>query len=327
MGLLQVVKSPGAVVDLGMRILPRPFAKSTVRTASSLLGWQPFTVPFKRPDLNAILKFLEECERIPTVAHGMDVLKMRSLMEWCWNKDAISRRKSPYTHKLLRPYLFFPGLSATMVFGSEQFAWAKKLEDSYETIRDEVLSALEKRVGFQPYREVEGDKLLKDWAMLHFYVGEKRIEENAALCPKTVELVEAIPGRSPHGFVALSALNPGRVIAPHFGVRNGVVRVHYGVIGCNQKCYLRVGDRIVQWEDGKSLIFDDSFEHQVCHNGDRTRIVLWFDVQHPDWPEADFEIFKDLMRHYIGGLDWNDETERVWKKDREVLKGQRWWAS
>lgn len=323
----RIAKLPRAAVDFGLRTLPKPMVKTAVRTATSVLGWRPFVVPFKRSDLDKVLKFLDEAERIPTIAHGMEILGMRSLVEWCWNKDAIARRDSPYTHRLLKPYLFFPGIGATMVFDSRRFTWTSRLEESYDIIRDEALSALGKKVGFQPYRDVESDKLVKDWAMLHFCVGDKLIEENVALCPKTVEIVQSIPGLSPHGFIALSALNPGKIIPPHYGVRNGVIRVHFGVIGCNQKCYLRVGNQIVQWEDGKALIFDDSFEHQVCHNGDRTRIVLWFDVQHPDWPEEDFNRLKESMQRYICALDWNEEQERIWKQDQEILKGQRWWAA
>jgi aspartate beta-hydroxylase len=36
------------------------------------------------------------------------------------------------------------------------------------------------------------------------------------------------------------------------------------------------------WQEGEWLIFDDSFEHEVHHNGTNTRLVLIVDVWHPD---------------------------------------------
>ena len=92
-------------------------------------------------------------------------------------------------------------------------------------------------------------------------------------------------------------------------------------------CFIRIGNQITQWEDGKSLIFDDSFEHQVCNNGDKTRIVLWFDVKHPDWPEEDFTRFKELMEQHFLSIEWYDEEAETVKRDQQMLAGQRWWTS
>jgi aspartate beta-hydroxylase len=39
------------------------------------------------------------------------------------------------------------------------------------------------------------------------------------------------------------------------------------------------------WEEGKLFIFDDSFEHEVWHNGTTTRLVLIVDVWHPELTE------------------------------------------
>lgn len=36
------------------------------------------------------------------------------------------------------------------------------------------------------------------------------------------------------------------------------------------------------WSEGKVFIFDDSFEHEVWHNGTGIRLVLIVDVWHPE---------------------------------------------
>ena len=41
-------------------------------------------------------------------------------------------------------------------------------------------------------------------------------------------------------------------------------------------CLLRV------WEEGKVLIFDDSFEHEVWHDSDSYRLIFIIDVWHPE---------------------------------------------
>jgi aspartyl/asparaginyl beta-hydroxylase (cupin superfamily) len=62
--------------------------------------------------------------------------------------------------------------------------------------------------------------------------------------------------------------------------------VHLALTGA-EGCYLRVGTQIREWKDGKVLVFDDSFEHQVCHDGPRTRVVLMMNVLQPGLPERD----------------------------------------
>ena len=48
---------------------------------------------------------------------------------------------------------------------------------------------------------------------------------------------------------------------------------------------VRCGDERRKWAEGDSIIFDDSFEHCVDHNGDRPRTVLLMNFWHPEFPE------------------------------------------
>jgi aspartate beta-hydroxylase len=51
---------------------------------------------------------------------------------------------------------------------------------------------------------------------------------------------------------------------------------------------LRVADKIRTWKEGEILIFDDSFEHEVWHNGTSVRLILIVDVWHPDLTKNDW---------------------------------------
>lgn len=42
-----------------------------------------------------------------------------------------------------------------------------------------------------------------------------------------------------------------------------------------------------KWREGKVMVFDDSFEHEVWHNGTALRLVLIVDVWHPDLSPAE----------------------------------------
>lgn len=39
--------------------------------------------------------------------------------------------------------------------------------------------------------------------------------------------------------------------------------------------------------DGQAIVFDDSFEHEVVHNGTEVRYVLYAVLQHPDVEAAE----------------------------------------
>ena len=67
---------------------------------------------------------------------------------------------------------------------------------------------------------------------------------------------------------------------------------------------MRVGDQIVRWEEGKMIVFDDSFEHEVWNESGGTRIVLIIDFNHPDLGEEDWRMLDQgvkVMGHEVDG--------------------------
>ena len=46
---------------------------------------------------------------------------------------------------------------------------------------------------------------------------------------------------------------------------------------------------------GECVLFDDSCEHEAWHRGDRTRIVLVFDVWHPDLTDKEVQFLSMLQ--------------------------------
>jgi len=62
-----------------------------------------------------------------------------------------------------------------------------------------------------------------------------------------------------------------------------------------EACRIRVGDDIRHWEPGKSLMFDDVFNHEVWNDTDETRVILFVDVERP-LPEPESTINKLLIK-------------------------------
>lgn len=293
-----------------------------------------------RDDAEAIFSFQREVERLPTVQKGMRALGMKSLMEWSIDRDRIMRIRSPYTHPMMRPLFFYPGLTARMRYNTAAFDWVPRLEAAYPVIKEELLQVLEKNQGFQPYVPAEKQKkerwLVKSengvvfandrtapsmWNVMYLYMGGP-VLENQALCPQTVKILESIPRfnrRSPNVF---SALHPGAHIAPHHGPRNGVLRVHLPLLAPKQ-CYLNVGSELFEWQDGKVEIFDDSFAHQAWNQSDRTRIVLHFDIYHPEWTDEEVERLDELDRYFDNTAVMSIFHE-VRHKTKDLLNGKEW---
>ncbi|CAM9268966.1 unnamed protein product [Chrysoparadoxa australica] len=228
---------------------------------------------------------------------------MKSVSEWLYRPAAISHNsvgmERGYTHPLMRPILFLPGLRSKPFYDVNDFAWVKTLEASFEEIRNELKAcAAPGGGGFQGYIVPEdigkGVVSVPNWRTLFFVSPQgKKFEDNIARCPKTWEVMNSIPGFVTSSMTMFSSLNPGGRIQPHAGLTNGCLRVHLGVVVPEPaQAIIRVGDEVRTWEEGKVMIFNDAFDHEVWHNGSSTRSVLFFDVWHPDLTKEDLAIIE-----------------------------------
>jgi len=206
--------------------------------------------------------------------------------------------KAAPEHPLQKPEsIFFPQLTSQAWFEREQFSWMSKLEDQWQLVKDEFLALADKQAEFTPYvgagpgvpESMQNLAGSHDWDSFHLYVGGKVQTANAASCPVTSKLLATVPmarlaGVAPEAF--FSVLRPGAHIKPHHGISNVKVAVHLPLL-VNEQCALRVGDEWRSWQAGQCLIFDDSFEHEAYNRGAQVRVVLIFEIWHPDITEAE----------------------------------------
>ena len=95
------------------------------------------------------------------------------------------------------------------------------------------------------------------------------------------------------GQVKLSLMAPGIHVLPHCGPTNARIRMHLG-LQVPEGITFKVGGEDAAWQEGKVLVFDDSFEHEVeaqpdacAGKGCDERIVLIVDLWHPSLSVAD----------------------------------------
>jgi len=184
-----------------------------------------------------------------------------------------------------RPLEYVTGVSARPVYEPAQFWFVHHLEANYDKIRDEIDTVTDpSRHGFRPVDE----PLLGSgrWDQVVFYEAGRRQDAACDLFPVLTDVIDQIPEATTlgPGVVTLSWLHPGTHVIPHCGRTNADLRVHLG-LRVPPGVSIRVGDQHLTWQEGKCIVFDDSFEHEVWHRGTQPRIVLLLDVPHPELGE------------------------------------------
>lgn len=150
----------------------------------------------------------------------------------------------------------------------------------------------------------DNNSLAKDgtWSGIFLYgVGGKKDERYEEYFKKTYDLVDKLPISKNFGFVLISKLSAGVKILPHCGSSNLRFRYHLGLdVPEPNKIKIRVGTQWQHWEAGKAFGFDDSFEHEVLHEGEKDRVVLIVDAWNPDLTQEEINIFDNRLFHEFG---------------------------
>ncbi|MCB5909695.1 aspartyl/asparaginyl beta-hydroxylase domain-containing protein [Streptomyces pinistramenti] len=185
-----------------------------------------------------------------------------------------------WRHPDQRPEHHVPSLEPRPVFDPAQFWFTRYLTESYPRIRAELDAVTTPSSGgFLPVEEPLLDR--GRWEQVTFYEAGHRFADVCERFPVTASVIEGIPEATSGGpgVVTLSWLYPGTHIRPHCGGSNARQRVHLGLV-VPEGPRIRIGDRTLRWKEGECLVFDDSFEHEVWHEGTEPRVVLLLDVSH-----------------------------------------------
>ncbi|KAB0371561.1 hypothetical protein FD755_016499 [Muntiacus reevesi] len=159
----------------------------------------------------------------------------------------------------------------------------KSLERNWKLIRDEGLAAMDKTQGlFLPEDENLREK--GDWSQFTLWQQGRKNENACKGAPKTCSLLDKFPETTGcrRGQIKYSIMHPGTHVWPHTGPTNCRLRMHLGLVIPKEGCKIRCANETRSWEEGKVLIFDDSFEHEVWQDAASFRLIFIVDVWHPE---------------------------------------------
>ena len=209
----------------------------------------------------------------------------------------ISRRTRAYHSEAT--HFQYPGLREREFHDRVAFPWLSALEAQTETITREMQGAaaatsaeLVPYIQYganEPLAQWKGLNWNRDWTAIHLIDRGEVIAPNAALCPETMALLGTMPQPWIEGCGAnamFSLLAPRTVIPAHVGVANFRLLCHLPLV-IPGPCWFRVGGEIREWEPGTAWIFDDSIEHEAANETDQLRVIMIFDLWHPDLSPAE----------------------------------------
>lgn len=193
----------------------------------------------------------------------------------------------------------WPGLREAEFHDRASFAWIEQLEALTPAIRaelDHVANAPDAEL--VPYVKYSDSEPLaqwralnhnRDWTAIHLIERGETVRANTAHCPATTNWLQGMDQPRIAGCAAnamFSLLSPGTHIPPHVGVANFRLLCHLPLI-VPHRCWFRVGAETRDFAEGQAWVFDDTIEHEAKNETDDLRVILIFDLWHPDLSPAE----------------------------------------
>ena len=176
---------------------------------------------------------------------------------------------------------YVPGLTSKPWYDTKDYPFIALIEGGYKDIKSELIFNLQER----PHLftgETENLHIGGEWTELRLKSSGYGFTKYTQYFPKTMQHIQKC-GPS-FTSIKFSAIQPGTHIRTHTGPSNERLRLHLCLIHTGG-AKIRVGTEWHTWTEGKVIMFDDSWEHEVIHTGQETRIVLILDIWHPELPE------------------------------------------
>lgn len=172
------------------------------------------------------------------------------------------------------------------IWPNEALPIAGWLEENFQVFKDDLDSIIENNLfdtlyfaghvsmtQFGPKRE--------SWAPLNLIHNRKLAPHACQVANRTCELLLTRPEiaecDAKDAGAAFARLLPGMGIKPHFWNAPPRLGVHLGIY-TPPGASMYVGEHRVEWQEGKAVVFDDTYIHSVRHKGTETRYLLiaWF---------------------------------------------------
>ena len=126
----------------------------------------------------------------------------------------------------------------------------------------------------------------RDWRVFIMKAYGVTVRDNLKRCPTVAALLDEAPEVVS---AILSFLAPGKHIPEHRGPFRGILRFHLMLSMPRDgngapACVMNIDGVPYRLGDGESLLWDDTYRHEVWNRSDQVRIALLLDVWRKDMP-------------------------------------------
>ena len=178
------------------------------------------------------------------------------------------------------PAYLLSKIPTTAFLDKSLFPAVSVLEDNWEDIREEALALYENgHIAIKD--DLPASSFYKDnrWTSFYLKVYEGDIPSARELAPKTLALIDQVPGMN---LALFACLNPGKKLNRHHDPFAYTVRYSLGLSTPNSdESGLVVNGEDYKWADGEAVLFDETYLHRAYNHSDKPRIILMTDIDRP----------------------------------------------
>lgn len=179
----------------------------------------------------------------------------------------------------------FPGLEGPAIYEAD--ANARRLAAYLSLIKSEIQKVIGSQMDYDGGLVAQGA-----WKVIPLFYMSVELEHLTQHCPGIVDLVCSMDRTSvrsyPFSDAVISRHSPQTRLLPHCSVDN--LRVRYSFcVESEGRSWIKVAGRKVYWEEGQTIVFDDSYVHETSNDSDKDRIVLIADTWHPGLSDTEVE--------------------------------------
>lgn len=215
-------------------------------------------------------------------------------MEWKGKQRSYAAGEAvKWDHFQHTPQIWVPGLRSIPIW--ERDTWhdlpiCSLLEENFATIQKEAARSLlnEAESGYEDaYRFLFAHGA---WDRVLLYHNKEFTEECEIVFPETCALLKqwlpskpGLPWTSDQQEqVMVIKMKPGTDVEYHSGPSNNILNIHIGISGL-EGAKLIVANETFDWEEGKVIAWDGSYDHRVhCLGCTQDRVIMMVRYMHPD---------------------------------------------
>lgn len=182
------------------------------------------------------------------------------------------------------------------------FAGSQHLAESWQALRDEALAIGNTLADVPRFHELMPQQAEisandgRDWRMFVVKAYGVPMPRNMARSPVLASLIASTPDILS---ASISFLAPNKHIPRHRGPFRGVIRYYLGLsvplaADGQPATVLRIADTDHRIGNGESLLWDDTYPHEVWNRSNETRIALLLDIRRRGMP-FDMELLTRML--------------------------------